>query len=151
MKMERRFVQKGMYALFVLFIGFALMSCSDDDDEKIEKTINGYWKLGKSWCVKVEGNQGVLVLFDDTHSEYKDYNKFVKLGDVVMKDLKKVDDNLWTGQEVGFFVTTEGEVLRIEWLDATYEMNAAGTELTRHVAGKSNQAYHRVQQPTDEY
>lgn len=143
---------KGVFVLCVLFAGFAATSCSSsDDDEKVTSPeIEGYWKLGASWCVKISGTEGRLVLFDNTVPMYEGFDKFVKIGDVTIKDLKKVVDNMWTGKEMGFFKTTEGEVTHIVWFDVTYSLSDDGKELERYIADRGTQTYHKVEKPTDD-
>jgi hypothetical protein len=107
-------------------------NCKKEEEEDV-KLLDGIWKAKESWVVKIDEKSGTGTFVKLDAEEHKEgLSKFLKVGDLAIKDLKEISNHLWTGKEImWYYYTTTGEIVYTDWQEVTYTLNDANNQLTR--------------------
>ena len=134
-------------ALVLLSILFFAVSCEKEETHK--KYLNGIWKADDTWCVEIKKDKGYFVLLR-AEEQFPGLSRFLKIGDVAIKDLKKTGNNTWSGKEIAwrYWVST-GEVYELDWSNATFVLSEDKQSFVR-ISEFGNLTYYKVNNILDE-
>ena len=118
-RLNLRNVAVGIACLAVLGMFF---SCKKEETHK--KHLNGLWKVHDGWCVEIKKDKGYFVLLEANDFGDIGLSRFLTIGDLALKDLKKEGENRWSGKSVFWWYNTNtGEVLELDWGGATFVLS----------------------------
>lgn len=137
-----------MKKLSLLFVAtILLISCSKEETHK--KHLTGLWKVDDTWCVEIKKDRGYFVLLN-AEAQFPGLSKFLKIGDMTFKDLKKTGDNRWSGKEIcWYYYVDTGEILQTDWDPVTIVLSGDKKSFISIRGGSDQLTYYKVNNVLD--
>jgi len=140
--------------VFLLLTLLLSVGCSKDKSDSLDENkkqeqqnseLNGIWEINENCKIKIDGKQAIFVVYNTEFAKLKGLDKFIKVGDVAIKDLVKIEENKWTGKEIiCYYIESTKEVTRIDYSLSTFTLNAEKNKLTSKNDQIGSTTYYKV-------